>query len=246
MKKVYLLPNLMTTGNFLCGVVSMGLSMQGHFHKAAIFILVAMIFDFLDGQVARLSKSTTKFGEEYDSLSDLTTFGIAPMIMVYEMALFRLGRLGLSIAFIYSVCCALRLARYNAKLDGRTKACFVGLPSPASAGLIATGVLTSDHVVGFSLFPLIPLLMIIAGFLMVSTFEYPSVKTLVLVKTGPFLYLVAGVVSLAAFILLGEEISLFLGFFLYAIGGIIYDRFLKDHFQDLSSEEPYPKKLGGA
>jgi CDP-diacylglycerol--serine O-phosphatidyltransferase len=246
MKKVYLLPNLLTTGNFLCGVVSMGLSMQGHFHKAALFILVAMIFDFLDGQVARLSKATTKFGEEYDSLSDLVTFGIAPMVMIYEMTLIKLGRLGLSIGFIYAVCCALRLARYNAKLDGRTKTCFVGLPSPASAGLIATSVLASSHIEGFVLLSLVPLLMIVAGFLMVSTFEYPSVKTLVLVKKGPFLYLVAGVVSLTAFILLGEEISLFLGFLLYAMGGIIYDRFLKDRFKTISSEEPYPKKLGGA
>ncbi len=239
MKKVYLLPNLLTTGNFFSGILAIGFSLQGNFPKAALWIIIAMFFDFMDGQIARLLKSNTKFGEEYDSLSDLVTFGIAPMIMMYQMCLSRLGRFGLAIAFIYSVCCALRLARYNAKIDGRTKSGFAGLPSPAAAGLIASSVLAADRLEWLGIEQVAPFLMLIAGFLMISTLEYPRLKFVSLKDKSPFLYLGVSVVSLGGFIFFGE-LCLAIGFFSYAALGIVYDLVLKHRPSENSLEEQKP------
>lgn len=234
MKKIYILPNLITTGNFFSGMISIFSSLQGNFEKASLWILVAMLFDFLDGQVARLSKSSTKFGEEYDSLSDLVTFGIAPAILMFQMNFSHLGRVGTSIASIYAVSCALRLARFNAKLNGRHKTFFTGLPSPAAGGLIASSVLVVNHFgwEGFQGFA--PFLMLFTAFLMISTVKYPSVHSFVALKSkGPFLYLACGIISLGSFIFLGEDICLAIVFFAYVIGGIILDVFMKNRFIDL-------------
>lgn len=239
MKKVYLLPNLITTGNFFSGILSMALSLQGNFTKAALWILIGMLFDFFDGQIARLLKLNTKFGEEYDSLSDLLTFGVAPMVLMYEMCLSGMGRFGFGIAFIYSVCCALRLARYNAKLDGRTKSSFAGLPSPAAAGLIASSVLAADRLEWAGFHEVAPFLMLAAGFLMISTIEYPRLQMFALKRKGPFLYLGLSVIALGGFIFLGE-LCLAIGFFLYGIGGIVYDLVLKEHFSEKTLEDSKP------
>lgn len=237
MKKIYLLPNFITTGNFLSGILSITNSLQGNFPRAALWILIAMLFDFLDGQIARMSKSGTKFGEEYDSLSDLVTFGLAPTIMMYEMCLSQLGRFGWGVAFIYSVTCALRLARYNAKLDGRPKTFFTGLPSPAAGGLIASSVLAADHLEWFGVEEVGPFMMLVLGFLMISTLRYPSLHAFGLKSKGPFLYLGLGAISLGGFILLGE-VCLSVGFLIYTLGGLAYDLFHRSHGID-EDESPY-------
>jgi CDP-diacylglycerol--serine O-phosphatidyltransferase len=229
MKKIDILPNLITTGNFLSGIISIVLSLQGNFTKAALWILIGMVFDFLDGQVARLSKSSTKFGEEYDSLCDLVTFGIAPMIMIYEISLSQMGRFGWIIAFVYSVSCALRLARYNAKLDGGKKSFFMGLPSPAAGGCLASSVLAANHVEWFGLVDVAPFMMLFLAFLMISNIKYPSFGSISIPfrQKGPFLYLVFSAVALGGFILLGE-VCLIVAFMSYAFGGLVYDFIFKN------------------
>ena len=230
MKKIYILPNLMTTGNFLCGVISIGCSLNGQFVKGALWILFSMIFDFLDGFLARISKASTKFGEEYDSLSDLMSFGAAPMVLMYQMSLSQMGRLGLSVAFIYCVCCALRLARYNARLDGRPKTIITGLPTPAAGGFIASGVIAADHF-SASMGPWAPSSMLILALLMISTIRYPKPQVLSFMRTGHFFYLVSVAVVLGGIVLFGE-MSLFVGFSIYVLGGLIYDLFWKDQFPE--------------
>ncbi|MBI1884110.1 MAG: CDP-diacylglycerol--serine O-phosphatidyltransferase [Chlamydiae bacterium] len=241
MRKIYLLPNLMTTGNFFCGVMSLSASLKGHFEKAALWILVAMLFDFLDGYVARLSKSYTKFGEEYDSLSDLTTFGIAPMILMYRLVLSGLGRLGISVAFIYSVSCALRLARYNAKLDGTHKSYFVGLPTPAAGGFLAANILARHHLPWLENIWVAPLVMFFLGFLMVSTIPYPRLSGLFLKRKEPFIYLVIGALFLGAVIFL-EEICLSVIFGSYVVGGLSYYFFSRSRV-DSAMQEVHKEKI---
>lgn len=234
-KRIYTLPSLVTTGNFFSGIMSILLSLQGKFTKAASWIMIAMIFDFLDGQIARLVKGDSKFGEEYDSLSDLITFGIAPMVLMFEMALFKMERLGWSVAFIYSVSCALRLARYNARIDGSHKLFFSGLPSPAAGGLIASSVIAANHVKWLGIAQIAPFLMFMTAFLMISNIKYPSLYVFGLRKKGPFIYLAMSVVTLAGFILF-REVCLVIGFTLYAIGGPIYDMFFKNTDIELTME----------
>jgi len=149
MKKIYILPNLITTANLVCGFLSMIRSIQGDFVHATWLIVVAAIFDSLDGRVARMAKATSAFGVQYDSLSDLTSFGIAPAIMLYTYALQGLDRFGISVAAFYAICAALRLARFNVsaeekdptKLSKIRKGYFQGMPSPASAGIIVSSVM---------------------------------------------------------------------------------------------------------
>jgi CDP-diacylglycerol--serine O-phosphatidyltransferase len=231
MKKIDILPNLITTGNFLSGIISMALSLQGNFSKAALWILIGMLFDFLDGKIARLSKSNTKFGAEYDSLSDLVTFGIAPMIMMYEMSLSQMGRFGWIVAFVYSISCALRLARYNANLDGGRKSLFTGLPSPAAGGLMASSVLAADHVEWFGVVGIAPFLMLFLAFLMISNIQYPALDAIRLQRKGPFLYFVFSAVALGGFILLGE-VCLMIAFMFYTLSGIVHDFALKEETKD--------------
>lgn len=238
MKKIDVLPNLVTTGNLLSGVVSIAMTLQGNYAKAALWILIGMIFDFLDGHVARLSRSSTKFGEQYDSLCDFLSFGIAPMVMMYEMSLFRFGRFGLCIAFIYALACALRLARYNSRLDGTTKAYFSGLPSPAAGGLVASLVLSADHVQWFGLDGLSPILMLAVAFLMISNIQYPRLQVLgIIMKRGPFTYFVASAIALGGFVLLGE-ICLAIVFLFYTLGGLGYGAYVRHHAPSDESLHP--------
>jgi len=135
---VYILPNLLTTGNLFFGYFSIMNSIQGHFDRAAISILLASIFDILDGRVARLTKGTSEFGVQYDSLCDLLSFGVAPAIMIYQFALHGLGRIGMMVCFIYMACGALRLARFNVQSSlGKTDGDFTGIPIPMPACLLA-------------------------------------------------------------------------------------------------------------
>ena len=223
MRNIYLLPNLLTTGNFFCGVVSVVHSLNGRFVPASIWIFIAMLFDFFDGQMARFSKSSSKFGEQFDSLADLVAFGIAPMIMVYQMSLHQLGRLGLAVAFIYSVCCALRLARYNAHIkSGVTNKNFVGLPTPAAAGLVCSCVLVAYRYDIPNMGTILPFLMLIAAFLMVSSFEYPTWQAFGLRKKKPFFTLVLIILSIGGLIFFIELFFLIFAL-LYAMVGLTGD-----------------------
>src|SRR3979490_2670991 len=134
---IYLLPNLFTTAALFAGFYAIVQAMNGRFDHSAIAIFVAMVLDGLDGRVARLTKTQSAFGAEYDSLSDMVSFGAAAALVVYEWSLKGMGRLGWVAAFIYCACAALRLARFNTNIDVVDKRYFQGLPSPAAAGLLA-------------------------------------------------------------------------------------------------------------
>jgi len=130
---IYLLPNLFTTGALFCGFYAIVAAINGHFESAAIAIFVSMVLDNLDGRVARLTNTQSAFGAEYDSLSDLVSFGLAPALLIYTWSLSSLGKLGWLAAFIYTATAALRLARFNTQVGKVNKAYFQGLASPAAA-----------------------------------------------------------------------------------------------------------------
>ena len=175
---IYLLPNLLTTGNLFCGFYGIVAAINHNFRTAAIAILFACLFDILDGKVARLTGSNSRFGMEYDSLADLVAFGVAPAMLVYLWALKPFGRLGWVAAFLFVACGALRLARFNVQAGSVSQKYFVGLPIPGAALMVATTVLffyrmgVSGPTEHFLLLAMTYLL----GFLMVSSVPFNSFK----------------------------------------------------------------------
>ena len=181
---VYLLPNLFTTANLFAGFYSIMCAINGNFTVAAATVFVAMVLDGLDGRVARMTNTQSAFGAEYDSLSDMVAFGLAPAIIAYQWALSELGNVGLMIAFIYVACAALRLARFNTQIGVADKRWFIGLASPAAAGVVAgvvwaltdNGVTTTDDGVTAIGLPiaviiLFAILVALVGMLMVSNIK---------------------------------------------------------------------------
>lgn len=176
---VYLIPNLLTTGNLFSGLFAIMETFNANYVAAAIAILVAMVFDMLDGKSARLMNSTSQFGLEYDSLADVVSFGVAPGLLIYSWALSSHGMAGSAVMFAFVACGALRLARYNVMTTTSESKYFTGLPIPAAAGVVATLVVFDHHIVrmGAEVKPLIILIMTLAlAFLMVSTVKYRSFK----------------------------------------------------------------------
>ncbi len=196
---VYLLPNLITSASLFCGFYSILSSIKGAFPQAAIFILVSVVLDALDGRIARWTKATSSFGVEYDSLSDLIAFGMAPSILVYYWALLDLGRLGWIGAFAYLICGALRLARFNIqKADDSLGDCFKGLPTPGAAIVIASTVIFF-HDYNWEVGPYklgVFILNMVLAFLMVSTVKYPAFKKVNLMGSRPFDFLVTTILFL--------------------------------------------------
>lgn len=195
---VYLLPNLITAGSLFAGFYVIILSADGNFERAAWFILVSGILDGLDGKVARLTGTTSKFGVELDSLADLVAFGVAPGVLMYTWALRGFGKLGWLAAFLFVVCGALRLARFNIQVNTVESKRFVGLPIPAAAGIVATCVLLFYELGGSGTVRQVSimLLLYVLAFLMVSNISYYSFKDPELFKRQPFFFLVLGVVLL--------------------------------------------------
>jgi CDP-diacylglycerol--serine O-phosphatidyltransferase len=220
-KGVYLLPNLITTAGLFSGFFSIIASVREDFLAAAIAILVANIFDILDGRIARLTQTTSRFGIEYDSMSDLIAFGVAPGILVYRWALEPWGTWGWLAASLYVTCGALRLARFNMQYDNVEKRHFIGLPIPAAAELIASIVLVSSYFGGAGPtrehFLLLLVTYALAG-LMVSNIKYFSFKEVELYRRHPFWLLVAIIVVLKL-VIAEPQIMLFAGFLLYACSG---------------------------
>jgi CDP-diacylglycerol--serine O-phosphatidyltransferase len=204
---IFLLPNLITTAGLFCGFYAIVASMRGDFESAAIAIFFAAIFDGLDGRVARLTNTSSKFGEEYDSLADMVSFGVAPALVMYSWGLSDLGKFGWSAAFVYVACAALRLARFNTQIDTADKNYFTGLASPAAAAVIASTVWVCHDLgwVGANL-PLevsviVSLVTAVTGILMMANFPYYSFKGIDLHGRVPFfvmllLVLVIGLVTL--------------------------------------------------
>lgn len=221
-KGVYILPNLFTTGSLFAGFYGIVATMDGKFLTAAWFILISSIFDGLDGKVARLTGTTSKFGVEYDSLADLVAFGVAPGLLMYSWALKPFGKLGWLAAFLYVVCCALRLARFNVQVTTVESQRFVGLPTPAAASIVSSCILLFYELGGSGTIRKVSVLILIyvLALLMVSNFRYHSFKDPEMLKRRPFGLLVA-LVFLIIVIVAQPEISLFSLFFLYMISGPI-------------------------
>jgi CDP-diacylglycerol--serine O-phosphatidyltransferase len=191
-KGIYLLPNILTTGALFGGFYAVLSGFTGHFEFAAMAIFAAMIFDGLDGRVARMTNTQSDFGVQYDSLSDMVSFGVAPAVVAYGWGVSDLGKLGLAAAFVYASCAALRLARFNVQAELADKKTFTGLPSPAAAALVA-GFIWSTYDVepSLGLSVLGAVLTAAAGLLMVSNFKYPSFKEVDLRGKVPFIVILS-------------------------------------------------------
>ena len=207
---IYILPNLFTTMNIFCGFYAVIAAVNGATNAAAIAILVAAIFDALDGKIARATHTTSRFGVEYDSLADLISFGLAPGLMIYLWALKPLGRLGWLAAFLFMVCGALRLARFNTQVDSVKSDYFVGLPIPAAACMLAATVMLHHRLgIGTSANKILILMLIyVLSFLMVSSIKFYSFKKPELFKKMNFNVLV-GAVLIMIFIAAQPAIALF-------------------------------------
>ena len=246
-KGIYVLPSFLTSLSMLAGFYSIVATLNGDFVNAAWAILVAGIFDGLDGRVARITHSTTRFGVEYDSLSDLVSFGIAPGVMMYWWALKPLGRLGWLAGFLYVACGAIRLARFNVQINTVESKYFQGLPIPAAAGLVATVII---FLTNFEIEPRsvqIPLLLIsyLLAALMVSTVKYNSFKDLQLARRKPFNALII-VVLLIVFVVSEPRIMLFSLCFAYVLSGpttLVVHLLRKSKTQEVPGSDALPSNV---
>ncbi len=183
---LFVLPTLFTVGNLFCGYLSIWASIRGTFEAAAYLVIVAAVLDALDGRIARLTNSTSEFGEEYDSLADLVSFGVAPAVLAYSWGLSDFHRMGWMASFLFVVCGSMRLARFNIQTKVVDKRYFVGLPIPAGAGTIVTLVLaTPDRLVSRVWMAGLLVLTVIVSYLMISTIRYRSFKDLDLKRRWP-------------------------------------------------------------
>lgn len=225
---IYVLPNLFTTAALFAGFFAIVQAMQGSFDKAAIAIFIAMVLDGLDGRVARMTNTQSAFGAEYDSLSDMVSFGAAPSLVMYEWALRDLGRFGWVAAFIYCVGAALRLARFNTTLGTIDKRYFQGLPSPAAAALVAgfVWVAIENDIHGSDVRWIAAIVTLIGGLTMVSNLRYYSFKDVNLKKSVPF-FTVAAIALGFALASLKPEMALFGFFVLYCLSGYVLALFPK-------------------
>lgn len=219
-KGIYLLPNLFTTGALFSGFYGIVAAMNGLFEQAAIAIFVSMLFDGLDGRVARMTNTQSAFGAEYDSLADCISFGAAPALVSYSWALSSLGKVGWMICFVYMACAALRLARFNVQLDTADKRYFTGLPSPSAAAVIAGMVwaATDFGVDGEDVSIVAAVLTLFSGVMMVSNLKYNSFKEIDLRGRVPFFAIL--IVVLAFAVISTDPSRVLLGLFLaYALSG---------------------------
>lgn len=219
---IYVLPNLVTTANLFSGFYSIIHSIKGEFKIAAIAIVVAAIFDQLDGRLARLTRATSKFGAEYDSLCDLVSFGVAPGVLLYLWSLSPFGRLGWIVCFLFVACGALRLARFNVQVEIVEKNYFQGLPIPMAAGIVASSYLAFEELQWEALgHPILLAMTALLAFVMVSNFRYRSFKDFDLKERMPFRYLVFGILVLVV-VALQPEVMLFVLFMSYAALGALF------------------------
>jgi CDP-diacylglycerol--serine O-phosphatidyltransferase len=236
---IFLLPSLLTTANLFCGFFAMVLTVEGRYTEAVLAIYVAMVMDLLDGRVARLMKATSQFGVEFDSLADVVSFCVAPGFLIYSFALSTLGRPAWFGAFLFVICGALRLARFNVQTGSVDKRFFIGLSTPAAAGAVASTVvllarveLERWHLTAIAVGTYC------VALLMVSTFKYWSFKDVAFARRHPapaLLVVVLGIMIVAT----NHELFMFLIFFGYAASGPVR-RLL------IGRTVPAPESAGGA
>lgn len=234
-KGIYLLPNLFTTAALFCGYYAIISAMNGLYEQAAIAIFIAMVLDGLDGRVARMTNTSSAFGAEFDSLSDMASFGIAPSLVIYQWSLSSLssdgvmwGKIGWLVAFVYTASAAIRLARFNTQIGSSDKRFFQGLASPAAAAVIMGLVWVCERfgLSGESMAYPALILTLASGLFMVSRFSYYSFKDLDLRKKVPFMSLLAMVIVIV-FLSIDPPTILFLIFLLYMLHGPLLSLFRK-------------------
>tara|TARA_R110002110_G_scaffold415765_1_gene655125 strand:- start:228 stop:1097 length:870 start_codon:yes stop_codon:yes gene_type:complete len=229
-KGIFLLPNLFTTGALFAGFYAVIAAMRGEFESASIAIFFALVFDGLDGRVARLTNTSSKFGAEYDSLSDMVSFGVAPALVVFSWALGDVGKFGWSAAFIYVACAALRLARFNTQIDTADKNYFTGLASPAAAAIIASLVWVCHDIgwVGaqlpYEFAVLVGVLTATVGVLMIANFPYYSFKDIDFRGRVPFVVIIV-VVLVFGLVTVDPPSVLLAAFLVYAASGPVMQVF---------------------
>lgn len=218
---IYLLPNLFTTASLFTAFYSIVASLKAQYEAAAIAIFIGMIADGLDGRIARLTKTQTAFGAEYDSLSDMVTFGVAPSLLIYSWTLHDLGKIGWLVSFIYTAAVALRLARFNTQIETtEKKRYFRGLACPPGAAIISSLVwfCHQNQLENFPITILTAFIAVIVAMFMVSNVRYYSFKEIDFKGKVPFLYLLLMVILFVA-IAIYPSLVLFIGFVIYALSG---------------------------
>lgn len=239
---IYLLPNLLTTGAMFAGFYAVIAGMNGDFHSACAAIVVAMFFDGMDGRVARLTNTQSAFGAEYDSLSDMVAFGVAPALICFSWALSELGKIGWTVAFVYVACAALRLARFNVQLSVADKRFFVGLASPSAAGLVVFMVWAfSSYEVDVTL-PVAVMAAIVtglAGLLMVVNIRYYSFKDLDFKNPVPF-FLTLVTVFILVVVSWDPPSVLFLMAITYASSGPLMAIYMRKRRKEVETVTPSP------
>lgn len=240
---IYILPNLFTTGNLFCGFWAIISVFQEKFFYAAVAILLACVFDILDGKVARLSGATSKFGVQYDSLADLVSFGIAPALLAFSWALRPYGKFGWLAAFLFVVCGALRLARFNVQSPSGEVKYFKGLPIPAAASMIALTILLYLRLIETDWVKDIVILVMIyvLAFLMVSNIRYFSFKELNLAKRKPFSIFIFIILSMIV-IIMEPTIVLFVSVIFYVFSGPVNMLMAWHKKRTLRKTEPIPEE----
>ena len=228
-KGIYLLPNLFTTAALFAGFYAVIAAINNRFEHAAIAVLVAMVLDGLDGRIARLTNTSSEFGAEYDSLSDMVSFGLAPALIMYEWSLHNVSRQGFGqagwvAAFLFTACAALRLARFNVQIGSADKRFFKGLASPAAAALMVctVWVFHDNGYTGSQGTTLSMIITISAALLMVSNFRYYSFKDIGGHKRVPFVVMLM-LVMFFVFTSLDPPGVLFSGFIVYALSGPVFE-----------------------
>jgi len=240
---IYLLPNLFTTGALFAGFFAIVQAMNGHYEPASVAIFVAMVLDGLDGRVARLTNTQSAFGAEYDSLSDMVSFGVAPALVIYSFALQSMGKLGWIAAFVYCAGAALRLARFNTMLAVQDKRWFLGLPSPSAAALVASfvWVMVDNAILGEDVSWLAWIVTLFAGLSMISNFRFYSGKDINLKRSVPFIVIV--LVAMAfSLVSIAPPIVLFLLFLAYSLSGYVFwvRRYQERRAQVTPTDSPPP------
>ena len=217
---IYVLPNLFTTANLFCGFYSIIASMKGMYEIAAVSILIAAVLDGLDGRIARMTHTTSKFGGEYDSLCDLVAFGVAPAILIYSWSLISYGKWGWLAAFLFVACGALRLARFNVQVGIIDSRVFNGLPIPGGAAVVATGVMLFFYLGGEGRFSDLSILVAIVAvsLCMVSSIKYYSFKDLNFFSRKPFMSFVL-ILLILVIVVAEPQIMLFTLAFGYGVSG---------------------------
>lgn len=209
---IYLLPTLFTVGNLFCGYWAIVLSYNGKLELAAILIIVAGVLDGLDGRIARLTGTTSPFGLEFDSLADMVSFGIAPAFLAYTWALAPLGRTGWMISFLFAVCVAMRLARFNIQSSMGDKRFFAGLPCPSAGAYLACVAFAFPHNLSAGTVSILAItLIILLGLLMVSRLRYYSFKDFDLKSRRSYIYVLPLAIVIGAISIWPQDAMLLFG-----------------------------------